>query len=102
MKTLTSNLWVKGKPLYLFSSDYAKLTLVKIPADEVHLRGTSYGTLSNSHPEASEQLPTAEISHARDIPLPPEPILAPHMFDFFASKHIVSIPPCYDHSGVGS
>ena len=21
---------------------------------------------------------------------------------FFASKHIVSIPPCYDHSGVGS
>ena len=102
MKTLTSNLWVKGKPLHLFSSDYAKLTLVKIPADEVHWRGTSYGTLSNSHPEASEQLPTAEISHARDIPLPPEPILAPHMFDFFASKHIVSIPPCYDHSGVGS
>ncbi|CAH3139379.1 unnamed protein product [Pocillopora meandrina] len=36
MKTLTSNLWVKGKPLHLFSSDYAKLTLVKIPADEVH------------------------------------------------------------------
>ncbi|CAH3139423.1 unnamed protein product, partial [Pocillopora meandrina] len=59
------------------------------------------GTLSNSHPEASEQLPTAEISHARDIPLPPEPILAPHMFDVFASNHTVSIPPCYDYAGVG-
>ena len=104
MKTLSSNLWVKGKPLLPSSSDCAKLIRVKIPADEVHWRGTSHGTgtLSNPHPLASEQLPTAEISHARDIPLPPEPILAPHMFDFFASKHIVSILPCYDHSGVGS
>ena len=93
MKTLTSNLWVKGKPPLLSSWDYAKLALIKIPADEVHWRGTSHstGTLSNPYPEASEQLPTAEISHARDIPLPPEPILAPHMFDFFASKHIVSL-----------
>ena len=92
MKTLTSNLWVKGKPPLLSSWDYAKLALIKIPADEVHWRGTSHstGTISNPHPDASEQLPTAEISHARDIPLPPEPILAPHMFDFFASKHIAS------------
>ena len=102
MKTLSSNLWVKGKPLHLFSSDCANKALVKIPADEVHRRGTSHGTetLSNPHPEASEQLQTAEIMHVRDNPLPPEPTLAPHMFDFFASKHTVSIPPCYDHAGV--
>ena len=85
MKTLSSNLWVKGKPLLPSSSDCAKLIRIKIPGDEVHWRGTSHstGTLSNPHPVASEQLPTAEISHARDIPLPPEPILAPHTFDFF-------------------
>ena len=84
MKTLSSNLWVKGKPLLPSSSDCAKLIRVKIPADEVHWRGTSHGngTLSNLHPVASEQLPKTEISHARDIPLPPEPILAPHVWFF--------------------
>ena len=72
MKTLSSNLWVKGKPLHLFSSDCAKLALTKIPADEVHWRGTSHGTgtLSNPHPEASEKMPTAEILYVRDIHSP--------------------------------
>ena len=70
-----SFLWVKGEPPLLSSSECAKLALVKIFADGFHWRGTSHstGTISNPHPDASEQLPTAEISHARDIPLPPEP-----------------------------
>ena len=81
MTTLSSNLWVNCKPLLLSSLDCANLGLVKIPADEVNLRGTSHGTetLSNLHPEASVQLPTAETSHSRDIPMLQEPILAPHV-----------------------
>ena len=43
MKTPSSNLWVKGKPLLPSRSDCAKLTRVKIPAIEVHWRGTSHG-----------------------------------------------------------
>ena len=50
MKTLSSNLWVKGKPLHLFSSDCAKLALVKIPTDEFHWRGKSHGTGTFSNP----------------------------------------------------
>ena len=71
MKTLSSNLWVKGKPLLPSSSDCAKLIRVKIPADEVHWRGTSHGTgtLSNPHPVASEQLPTTY----RDLTRPRHP-----------------------------
>ena len=71
MKTLSSNLWVKGKPLLPSSSDRAKLIRVKIPANEVHWRGTSHGTgtLSNPHPVASEQLPTTN----RDLTRPRHP-----------------------------
>ncbi|CAH3139378.1 unnamed protein product [Pocillopora meandrina] len=36
MKTLSSNLWIKGRPLLPSSSDCAKLIRIKIPADEVH------------------------------------------------------------------
>ena len=82
--TLSSNLWVNCKPLLLSGLDYANLGLVKIPADEVNWRGTTHGTetLSNLHPEASVQLPTAETSHSRDIPVLQEPILAPHVWLF--------------------
>ena len=84
MTTLSSNLWVNCKPLLLSGLDCANLGLVKIPADEVNWRGTSHGTetLSNLHPEASVQLPTAETSHSRDIPMLQEPILAPHVWLF--------------------
>ena len=66
-----------------------KLGLVKSPADEVNWRGTSHGTetLSNLHPEASVQLPTAETSHSRDIPMLQEPILAPHVLLFRIQIH---------------
>ena len=61
MKTLSSNPWVKGKPLLPSCSDCAKLTPVKTPAIEVHWRGTSHGTgtLSNPHlePQFSCQQP---------------------------------------------
>ena len=62
----------------------AKLGLAKIPADEVNWRGTSHGTktLSDLHPVASVQLPTAETSHSRDIPVLQEPIPAPHVLLF--------------------
>ena len=62
----------------------AKLGLVKILADEVNSRGTSHGTekLSNLHPVASVQLPTAETSHSRDIRVLQEPILVPHVLLF--------------------
>ena len=71
MKTLSSNPWVKGKPLLPSCSDCAKLTPVKTPAIEVHWRGTSHGTgtLSNPHPIASEQLPTTN----RDLTRPRHP-----------------------------
>ena len=81
MTTLSSNLWVNCKPLLPSGLECANLGLVKIPADEVNLRGTSHGTetLSNLKPEASVQLPTAETLHSRDIPMLQEPILAPHV-----------------------
>ena len=78
----------------------AKLGLVKIPADEVNWRGTSHGTetLSNLHPVASVQLPTAKTSHTRDIPVLQEPILVPHVLLFRIQTY------CFhpDYSGVGS
>ena len=84
MTTLSSNLWVNCKRLLLSALDYANLGLVKIPADEVNWRGTSHGTetLSNLHPVASVQLPTAETLHSRDIPMLQEPMLAPHVWLF--------------------
>ena len=70
----------------------------RLRSSQVNWRGTSYRHTLKPHPEASVQLLTAEISLGRDIPMPPEPILASSTFDFFAFKHIDFIPPCYDYS----
>ena len=64
MKTLSSNLWVKGEPPLLSSSECAKLALVKIPADGFHWRGTSHstGTLSNQNSCQQPRSRTPETS----------------------------------------
>ena len=74
---------IQGKPPLLSGSDCVKLGLVKIRADEIHSFGTSPGTATHQkpHPEPPVQLPTPENSHTRDMPILPDTIPAPRMFD---------------------
>ena len=62
---------IQGKPPLLFGSDYVKVGLVKICADEIHSLDTSRGTptLQKLQREAPAQLPTPENSHASDMPI---------------------------------
>ena len=85
---------IQGKPPLLSGSDCVKLGLVKICADEIHSFGTSPGTATHQkpHPEPPVQLPTPENSQARDMPILPDPIPAPRMFD--DPRPNISLPPC--------
>ena len=68
------------------------LGLVKIRADEVHSVGSPLSAEKNQkpHTEASTPLPTADNLHARDMPMHPEPISSPRMFDV---PHSNTTPP---------
>ena len=85
---------IQGKPPLLSGSDCVKLGLVKIRADEIHSFGTSPGTATQQkpHPEPPVQLPTPENSHTRDMPILPDPIPAPRMFD--NPRPNISLPSC--------
>ena len=97
---------IQGKPPLLSGSDCVKLGLVKIRADEIHSFGTSPWTATHQkpHPKPPVQLPTPENSHTRDMPILPDLIPAPRMFDDFtsASKHIIATLSGQDNSRVGS
>ena len=71
---------IQGKPPLSSGSDCVNLGLVKIRADEVHSVGSPL-CAQKPHTEASTPLPTADNSHARDMPMNPEPISSPCMFD---------------------
>ena len=64
---------IQGKPPLLFGSDCVNLGLVKIRAAKVHSFGSPLSAEKNQkpHTEASTPLPTADNSHARDIPMHP-------------------------------
>ena len=72
MKTLSSNLWVKGEPPLLSSSECAKLALVKIPADGFYWRVTSHSpehsqtpilTPQNSCQQLRSRTPETSLCH---------------------------------------
>ena len=83
---------IQGKPPLLSGSDCVNLGLVKIRADEVHSVGSPLSAEKNQkpHTEASTPLPTADNLHARDMPMHPEPISSPRMFDV---PHSNTTPP---------
>ena len=85
---------IQGKPPLLSGSDCVNLGLVKIRADEIHSFGTSPGTATHQkpHPEPPVQLPMPENSHTRDMPILPDPIPAPLMFD--DPRPNISLTPC--------
>ena len=102
MTTLSSNLWVKCKPLLLSGSvqswDWLR-SLQMNSIDVEHHMVPKHSQTSILKPQYSCQQPR---------PRTPETSLCyknrylHHTFDYFASKHTVSIPPCYDYSSVGS
>ena len=85
---------IQGKAPLLSGSDCVKLGLVKIRADEIHSYGTSPGTATQQkpHPEPPVQLPTPENSHTKDMPILPDLIPAPGMFDNLRPN--ISLPSC--------
>ena len=85
---------IQGKPPLLSGSDCVKLGLVKIRADEIHSFGTSPGIATHQklHPEPPVQLPTPENSHTKDMPILPDLIPAPGMFDNLRPN--ISLPSC--------
>ena len=84
----------QGKPPLLSSSDCAKQGLVKIRADEIHSSGTSPGTATHQKPHREPQYNyrTPENSHTKDMPILPDPIPAPRMFD--DPRPNISLPSC--------
>jgi len=70
---------IQGTPPLLSGSDCVNVGLVKIRADEVHSVGSPLSAKKNQkpHTEASTPLPTADNSHATDMPMHPEPISSP-------------------------
>ena len=83
---------IQGKPPLLSGPDCGNLGLVKIRADEVHSVGSPLSADKNQkpHTEASTPLPTADNSHARDMPMHSEPTSSPRMFDV---PHSNTTPP---------
>ena len=91
MTTPSSNLWV-------ICWDWLRSLQMKSIDVEHHML-PKHSRTSILKPQYSCQQP---------IPRTPETSLCyknrylHHTFDYFASKHTVSIPPCYDYSSVGS
>ena len=102
MTTLSSNLWVKCKPLLLSGSvqswDWLRSLQMK-SIDVEHHMVPKHSQTSILKPQYSCQQPR---------PRTPETSLCyknrylHHTFYYFASKYTVSIPPCNYYSSVGS